>query len=260
MPDANTADVADGDAIHAGDASSDADADAPDAAASPEPQLIHRYDFSGEGTEVLDLVGDAHGTLMQGAALDGNGGAELDGVAHYVNLPNGLVSHLPSLSVVAWLEWHGVLGIGRGCWQRIFDFGSNGAGEDQSGIEQVRSLFLTPYSCNNGVLLLMYEDGVTQQAILAPGPLPSGELVQVAAVLDGEASHAILYVNGVAVESGALARSVSEEADINDWLGRSQWIQDTDLLYARYDEFRIYVGVLGEERVAELYEQGPDDP
>lgn len=244
------------------DAADGGDGDAtPEAEAGPAAVLLHRYDFEGEGTDVLDRVGDAHGTLMGGAVLDGSGGVELNGVSHYVDLPNGLVSGLSSLSVVVWLEWHGALSPGRECWQRIFDFGNNSSGEGQAGVD-ASSLFLTPWNCNNGVFLLMYEAS-GPVAVLSGAPFPSAEPVQAAAAIDGELSRATLYVNGAAVavgDAGGFPRALREEEDLNDWLGRSQWVQDTNLLYARYDEFRIYTGVLTEVEVADLYERGPDEP
>ena len=100
--------------------------------------LIHRYSFDGEGTQVVDSVGSADGSLQNGAVLDGAGHVTLDGKDDYVNLPNGLLSGLTDATLVAWLAWSGGPE-----WQRVFDFGSTDAGEDMVG-NATSSLFLTP--------------------------------------------------------------------------------------------------------------------
>src|SRR6478609_5796056 len=115
--------------------------DAATAAPSKVEHLIHRYSFDGEGQRVLDSVGTADGSLQGGAVLDGAGHATLDGVDDYVNLPNGLVSHLTDVTLVAWLAWNG-----GSCWQRVFDFGSTDSGEDNVG-NATTSLFATPKRC-----------------------------------------------------------------------------------------------------------------
>jgi hypothetical protein len=95
----------------------------PDAAQpAAEARLVLRYDFSGTGTRVNDLVGGADAVVMGGAALDGAGGVELDGDNDFVDMPNGILSRHDSATIVAWLDWMGAV---ENCWQRIFDFGSS---------------------------------------------------------------------------------------------------------------------------------------
>ncbi len=67
-----------------------------------------------------------------------------------------------------------------------------------------------------------------------------------------------LYVGGKLVgrdKFGALS-SISDE---NDWLGRSQWVQDI-ALSATLDEFRIYDVALDDESIAAIDAAGPDKP
>jgi len=61
------------------------------------------------------------------------------------------------------------------------------------------------------------------------------------------------------VAQGAAAFRLRDIDDRNNWLGRSQWVQDL-LMTARYDEFRIYDRALSESEVAALYARGPDQP
>ncbi|MDF3068902.1 MAG: hypothetical protein K0R38_4503, partial [Polyangiaceae bacterium] len=94
---------------------------------SLEAALIHRYDFEGNGTTVLDRVGAAHGSVTQGATLsklDGRGVVLLGGgtAGAYVDLPNKLMSTLTNVTLEAWVTWGG----GK-AWQRVFDFGDSTA-------------------------------------------------------------------------------------------------------------------------------------
>jgi hypothetical protein len=105
---------------------------------------LHRHDFSGTGTVVVDSVGGAHGSVRGGAALDGRGSLALDGRDDYVDLPNGLISRLHSATFVVWFEWYD----GRICWHRVFDFGNTVQGEDVVG-DATSNVFVTPQDCPN---------------------------------------------------------------------------------------------------------------
>lgn len=215
--------------------------------------LALRYDFVGTGTRVADLVGEADGELYGAATLDGSGGVLLDGVDDYVDMPNHMLSAHSSVTIMAWLEWHG-----GPCWQRVFDFGNNDAGEDQVGIATT-SLFLTPTSCPDQVMLSMTERGEGREAVVAQRALPFDRNTQVALVIDGELGEATLYVDGEREGARATAHAMSDLDDVNNWLGRSQWVQD-GYLKARYDELRIYSGALTQTEISELFARGADAP
>lgn len=215
--------------------------------------LALRYDFEGEGTRVVDRVGYLDGVLYGDARLDAQGGVELDGDDDYVDIPNGVLSRRESATIMAWLEWRGGY-----CWQRVFDFGSNDAGEDRVG-NATSSLFLTPASCPAQVVMSMTEQLGEQRSISASRSLPIDRTVQVALVIDGEQSAVSLYIDGTLEATSALAHPLAELDDVNNWLGRSQWVQDANLR-ARYDELRIYGRALDAEDVAALYDRGADQP
>lgn len=226
--------------------------------------LIHRYDFSGQGTRVLDLVGGGDGELMGGAELDGDGFIELDGVDDYVDLPNGLISSLPSVSIMLWVEWHGARPDGGECWQRLFDFGTSSAGEGLSG-SAVHSVFLAPWgwSCGDYPAMVLMNESTEYRHTLLMDPLVADEPVAVAVVLDGVGQRAAVYVDGALAtpaDPQAFPRQPSATPDLNCWLGRSQWEQDHDYLFARLDEFRVYQGVLAPAEVQDLSERGPNQP
>jgi hypothetical protein len=215
--------------------------------------LALRYDFEGDGAVVLDRVGTRDGVLRGDALLDTRGGVELDGNDDYVDLPNGVLSGYTSATIMAWLDWYGGF-----CWQRIFDFGNSDAGEDRVG-NATTSLFLTPASCPSQVMLSMTERLGEQQSTAASRMLPVGQRVQVALVVDDARNEVSLYIDGQLEATSPHVHPLTELEDVNNWLGRSQWVQDGNLS-ARYDELRIYSRALSAETVRLLNERGPDMP
>jgi hypothetical protein len=243
---AGTSSVADA-AADAADADAGADAMPP----LRDPRLIHRYSFDGQGTRVVDSVAGADGSLESGAVLDGAGHATLDGVDDYVNLPNGLLSGLTDVTLIAWLAWSG-----GPCWQRVFDFGSTDAGEDRVG-NATSSLFLTPKRCPGtgpATSFTTLDDGFG--SVDSDVAFPVLKVSAIAAVVDTAKQQLRLYAAGEPLGSG-MAQSLSKLSDENAWLGRSQWIQDT-YLRGTYDEFRIYDVALGDAELAAIEAAGPD--
>lgn len=164
----------------------------------------------------------------------------LDGIDDYIELPDA-VGQAKSLTVATWINWDG-----GGNWQRVFDFGT--------GIYQ--HMFLTPRS-GDGTARLAFRDsinGVDTEYRIDTNPLPSGQWVHLAAVLDG--NYATLYVNGRAVGSNfAVPTRMTDFPTTRNYIGRSQY--PDPLFDGRVDEFRIYnqcprrcgrVGALGTER------------
>jgi len=241
---------------HADSGSADAGApiDARDAE-TPTPlnaeHLIHRYSFDGEGSRVVDSVGTAHGSLQGGAVLDGAGHASLDGVDDYVNLPNGLISRLTDVTLVAWLAWNG-----GNCWQRVFDFGSSDNGEDAVG-NATTSLFATPKRCPGTGPATSFETTASRiGSVDSDTAFPVLKVSVLALVVDARAQQLRLYAAGEPLGTGK-AGPLSLLSDENDWLGRSQWVQD-EYLRGTYDEFRIYDAALSDADLAGLEAAGPD--
>ncbi|HEY3256998.1 MAG TPA: LamG domain-containing protein [Polyangiaceae bacterium] len=224
-------------------------------AAAPPPlnagHLIHRYSFDGEGIRVLDSVGSAHGRLEGGAVLDGAGHASLDGIDDYVNLPNGLLSGLTDATLVAWIVWNG-----GPCWQRVFDFGSTDAGEDQVG-NATSSLFATPKRCpGTGPATSFQTISNEFGSVDSDTPFPVLKVSALAVVVDSTAQELRMYAAGEPLGTGK-AQSLGQLTDDNDWLGRSQWVQDI-YLRGTYDEFRIYDIALSDAELAALEAAGQD--
>jgi hypothetical protein len=212
--------------------------------------LIHRYSFNGDGTRVVDSVGAAHGSLENGAVLDGAGHATLDGVDDYVDLPNGLLSGLTDATLVAWLAWNG-----GPCWQRVFDFGSSDAGEGMVG-KATSSLFVTPKGCPGPGPSTAFETTSVLGSVDSDVPFPTQQTAVIAVVADTTGQELRLYAAGAPLGVGK-ASPLALLSDDNDWLGRSQWVQDL-YLSGTYDEFRIYDQALSALDLAALEAAGPD--
>jgi hypothetical protein len=221
----------------------------------PKNALLHRYRFDGSGNTAEDSVGDADGTLVN-ATLDGSGTLSLSGGSSdaYVNLPNGILSPLTDATIEIWLVWNG-----GNSWQRVFDFGSNsGANEGDQGTGSTY-LFFTPSVASANVARFAYASSgsASEERANASGPLQTGTLVHVAAVVDDTGNQLRLYINGAQAASGAFSGALSSITDINNWIGRSQYETDSEL-GATLHELRIYGAALSPEQITLTFEQGAD--
>jgi hypothetical protein len=219
--------------------------------------LVHRYTFAGTGTMVADSIGSAHGTVVN-TVLHGDGKLELEGGSsdQYVDLPNGLVKTLTNATFESWVTWRGC-----GGWERIFDFGDAGGGENARGYAST-TLYLTPQSSNGRDVMFGAFKRADQQALnetraASNEPLQTGVMVQVVLVIDDAADLISLYRNGQFEGSAAFSDSLSMLNDVNDWLGRSQYVADPSFGGTLYD-FRIYGVALTAAEVQASFVGGPD--
>jgi hypothetical protein len=216
--------------------------------------LVLRYDLSGSGDVVPDLVGDRDAHLIGGTLLSPNRTfINLDGVDDYVDLPNGVVSGLRNATFVVWLTWSGGV-----CWQRIFDFGISDRGEDQVG-NAVTSLFMTPRACGAETFTVLAEIGPSQHEVSDDEALPTGYALQVALVVDADHQTLTLYRDTEKVGEAASTFQLDELNDANNWLGRSQWVQD-GFFSGKIGEFRIYSRALTAEELAQVRAEGFETP
>jgi len=220
--------------------------------------LIHRYSFdaSPDGTEVVDSVGGLNGALV--GAVYGTGEATgtvlLAGKAtnQYVDLPNHLLDGLKDVTFEAWVSW-----AGGDPWQRIFDFGEDDTGVDGSRAGQPRSYAFL--ACIPRPRFAFRPPPVQSAEILMTGatPFPTGSLTHVAVVIDDTAQLASLFVNGLESASTRFVGSLSDVYDVNNWLGRSQYIADAGF-EGSFSEFRIYGRALSASDLAASFAAGPD--
>jgi len=238
------------------DASGSADGSVSDVAPPVMMQPIQRYDFRGTGSVVTDSVGGANGSIRGGARLDGRGGLVLDGRDDYVDLPNGLISSLNSATFMVWVTWYD----GRVCWQRIFDFGSTVQGEDIVG-DATSNVFVTPLDCPgpgpNAMFGSRFDGVYTEVDIRGPVPFTTNVEHQVALMVHGDTRLMQLYIDAQSHGEVTLRIGFDGISDVNNWLGRSQWVQDW-FFSGHFEEFRIYDEALTASEITTLSHRGPD--
>lgn len=242
------------DAATSPDAAADA-AIADGAAGSCVPGLPTRhYAFDGVGTEIVDARGGPSGRLFGGATLDGSGTLHLDGVDDYVDLPNGIVSGLEEVTIAVWLRH-----LGGGGYTRIFDFGISSIGEDPAPDASYvgRSYFAaTPTTGNDpsGLATLISATGSGGEETAATAT-PLGRTLRQVVVVAAKGTLA-LFLDGALVARVPRTIALSTIADVNDWLGRSNYAADP-YLWADYEDFRVYDHALADCAVAATFTAGP---
>lgn len=222
-------------------------------------ELIHWWDFAGEGSIVRDRVSGALGTVLGGAALDGNGHLSItDGVSYFA-LPEFLLSNAGSSSVTiaAWITW-----FGGASWQRVFDFGSTTTDDGSPGQARAQFYFTPRFEPRQYFSVLLDGDSSAGGQAVVEGTVafPVNVAATIVVVLEGDeqtgTSTLRLYLDGVRVgEPSTTVLRLSEFSDRNCWLGQSQWVQDADPLThwnGEYDEFRIYARALSDREIANL--------
>lgn len=230
--------------------------------------LRHRYSFNGSGSVVVDSVSGRDGVLSEGTAeLDGSGVVTLGGArsGEYVDLPNGLISELTSVTLEAWVRWSGGAG-----WQRIFDFGDDGSGFEDSRDAGANAtyLFLTPKLPDEAPESphgrVAYQRGMPVEArVDAMRAFPIGIDTHVAVTFDVTSKTLALYMNGLLESSVAFTAATDVDIrlgalnDVNCWLGRSQYVADADFA-GLITEFRIYSEALSAEQIWTSQVAGPD--
>jgi hypothetical protein len=243
-----------------------ADASEPGPGAVLAAALLHRYGFDGAGSVITDSVGSADGNAIGAQVIADSGKISLSGIEQYVELPNGLISGLESVTLEAWVNWAADPTSTAAEWQTIFSFGAHNNAQLTQGTTYV---FLTAKSGDSkhiraGYTLSGY-NGETRTDGDAPLPLSSDPQrgTQVALVVDAAQRTLFMYVDGVLAASPPTTLPPGEEFDlsaindVNNWLGRSQFTSDPefagDLL-----EFRIYGAALDAATIALSFELGAD--
>jgi hypothetical protein len=254
LPDASTAGAAGAD---------------PDAGEPPPPAtelgglLAHRYRFEGAGSTAVDEVGTGHGTLTGTTLTAGSGKVTLSGNDQYVDLPNGLISSLESVTLEAWVNWLADPTPVAAEWQNVFDFG-NTAAEGSQGTA-ITHLYVTAKSSVSGRLragytLTGYDDEIfLDGSRVLPAASDPANGTQVVLVVNGVQGSLAVYVDGVLEGSTASGQAINLAAlvDNNAWLGRSQYTADPEFQGEILD-FRIYATALSAAQVALSHSLGAD--
>jgi hypothetical protein len=233
-----------------------------------------------------------NGTIPDHGSIELVGGPPTQQAYQYVDFPNFMLAGLESITLEFWLTWSG----SSDSWQRIFDFGSDESnfdvGADDRTLQNGQSyLFLTPRSdepndprtprlaflkpgryeptSDDGSAAVFKRPGsgtafrrpaveTLEVRVDATRPLPTGVETHVAVTIDRENRRMALFVNGtLAGPATQWNDSLRYVYDVNAWLGRSQY-RDDSTFSGSFNEFRIYAGALSDERILASYLNGPD--
>lgn len=216
----------------------------------------HRYTFNEtEGTVIKDSVGTADGEAIGGVTL-GDGQATLNGIDGYINLPNGIISELGADATIELWFSHDQPTI----WARIFDFGISAGGEDNpdTGVD---FLFLTARTGDGFPRFIANFPSGGDAVLLDPEPpgwIPHLEQKHVAITWSSSKNVSRLYYDGVLVRTQAAPEPLSNLTgrDVNNWLGRSQFIADA-MWQGSYNELRLTSGALSPAQIAASFAAGP---
>jgi hypothetical protein len=229
---------------------------------TPTVTLAHRYSFNETGgTTVSDSVGGADGTVVDdpttGVATFGGGELTLDGVDSYVNLPNGIITGLGTDGTFELWVTHQSPAV----WARIFDFGNSDAGEDASG-GGVDFLFFTPRDGDGLPRFTANFPGGGDVATIVPAPpgwIPGNEQKHIVVTWAASGNTSRLYIDGVLVgtRTAPMPLSAMNGQDVNNWLGRSQFVADA-YWGGKYNEVRLYSGAMTPSQVQASFAAGPD--
>ncbi len=216
-------------------------------------ELAHRWSFNGDLTDsaggqdavIVDL--GASNAILSDTEITLTGGGK--GTSDYIDLADGIVSSLgDAVTFEAWATQISVQN-----WSRIFDFGTS----------TTENVFMSWTSAttleNDRVEWVGPSDSDTQNNTNAPYTL--GVEFHIVCVFDnglvtwytGPATSDTL---GEAKGSFQSANKLSELNDTNNWLGRSQWEDNT--ANASWNEVRLWKGALTPDEIEKYHRMGPD--
>ncbi len=233
--------------------------------------LVHRWSFDetgGAGTTLLDSVGTAHATIVEGGTNNADVGQTLAGqvylaggpqaVADYVRLPPGILSACTAdATIELWATPQSVR-----TWSRLFDFGlgttefvtMTWTSALDPNTEQVRWIDATMLRGDN--------DNYISNSMQ---PYALSNQVHVVLVMDVEGSGPGLktvlrwYKDGVYRGSVDTYNRPVDLTDSDNTLGRSKTATD-NTAHAAYNELRIYNHALRTEEIVRNFAAGPDAP
>ena len=192
-------------------------------------------DSSGNGYDGTAEVGSSFGPgpTGYGRAL------VLDGTSGHATLPIGsLIASVDSITVATWVNW-----TGSGTWQRIFDFGN----------DTDVYMFMTAQSGSGMRFAITTGSNAAgaESMVTADSALPGGWR-HVAVTIDGATGEMVLYLDGLAADSGTAETLPSDLGNTTqNWIGNSQWEGD-DTFLGSIDDFRIYDRALSDGEVRYL--------
>ncbi len=215
-------------------------------------ELAHRWSFNGDPT---DSVGGQDAVIVDQGANDAvfgpteitlAGGGK--GASDYIDLADGIISGLGDTATVE--IWATQISVQN--WSRIFDFGA-------STSENIFMSWTTGTGLNTDRVEWLGDDDATLDSTNAPYTL--GQEYHIVVVFEpGSVTWYTAPADsddlGAAKGSFEITNLLSGLDDTNNWLGRSQWGDNT--ANASWNEVRLWVGALTEEEREQYHDQGPD--
>lgn len=269
----------------------------PDTLATPEepvpaPLPDHRWLFNAQADSTVDsglafaddLAGLVATVRGQGAALTGtalrlpgssDGNQPLGSLSAYLDLPNGLVSAQPAITIEAWAA-----PLSSKNWQRLFEFGrcasTHGAGAAPgeiidgptapgatTGYDNIGLTLNTAANLNSQQLEGQYDGNAPVYTSTTAATVAGAYYHYVLVIEDGAGTHGAIGTRVRWYRDGALQNSmdfpfrVRDMEDVNNWIGRSLYTADSNSHLA-LDELRIYRRALTPAQILASRDAGPD--
>ncbi|MEO7098227.1 MAG: LamG-like jellyroll fold domain-containing protein [Luteolibacter sp.] len=263
--------------------------------------LTNRWSFNNAagiaaaGTTMADSFNSAIAVVVGGGATFTGTALQLPGtttgnqapanISAYIDLPNGLISTKPNLSVEIWATPISIRG-----WQRLFDFGSmvdgplSGLSSDDRGTgassgeirpnatgapENTVSRDDFALAIHRGVdantqRLMAKSDAGAEFGSNSGATLAVGTQYHfVCTFTDGAGTYGSAggqmawYQNGAKIATRDVNFHLASLEDYNNWLGRSMYSADSNANIA-YNEVRFYDHVLTQAEITDNLAAGPD--
>jgi uncharacterized repeat protein (TIGR03806 family) len=214
------------------------------------------------------------GLTLPGATTGNQTAANLSA---YLDLPNGLVSSKPNLTVESWIT-----PLSSQSWQRLFDFGRTNVtlGPGAATGEIIDTTTAPGATTGWDNLVLSLNNGTTLGSHRAEGRLGNAATIFTdtnlnASTSSGTEYHYVLtvtdgagtsgpngcqvrfYRNGTLHSTTSLNFRLSQISDVNNWIGRSQYGNDR-CSNMRVNELRFYNHALSAAEITASYTAGPN--
>ncbi|MCO6044195.1 LamG domain-containing protein [Aeoliella sp. ICT_H6.2] len=227
--------------------------------------LVNKYTFNSGSAD--DSIGGQDATLAGTALVGDLGRLVLSGGEprnSYLHLPDGLATSAAqggtsgAFSFELWAHAESNVN-----WAALVSFG--GAQNENETYDGGNKNYvqLIAQNANNGHLRVTTHaiGNGTQGYVDASAPLSTTEDQYLAVVVDqtaGTPGTISMYLNGGLVGQSSIASglNVSTMLDNDNWLGRSQYRDDS--FHGSFDEFRVYNHALSSREVTSNYSTGPE--
>jgi uncharacterized repeat protein (TIGR03806 family) len=247
--------------------------------------VTHRWNFNStglatHGTVIPDQISAAPGTIVginatrTGTALTlpggSNGQVAANAIAAYFDLPNGIISSKTSFTLEIWATIHTSR-----AWQRIFDIGRMNI--EGSGNGEISNTYGNPGGADSrdNLMVAAQRGGTLNDKKIVARNDGAGEIgsdTSIATSLNVQYHYVATFQananpatggrftwfrNGVQMAFVDTTFPLSQIADVNNWLGRSQWTNDQNSNIS-YNDVRLYDHVLTPAQISANHTAGPD--